>query len=458
VPHHPATRSSRLALWLAWLAIIAVVGGVALATWFDTSTHRDTDRMVASLQLRSALGLRELGMGGGLAGIEQTFSAGSLHERAAGVVLAGELRGAEAARGRIDGLEADITSEQAQGTDVADDLLAAQILRQLYAGDDIAAATAALPDSAKERLQEQYGWTAELALHPESGGDAAARARLMADAKRTAIANLVVVVLGAGGVLLGAALFILFVVRVRFGSVGAGYEPEDGPAGSFIETFAVWLLVFTGLTTLSEYVTGDRGGVARILGVFVAQVISLGALWMPRRRGVAWPAIKQRLGLHLGKGFWREAGVGVVSYVGMLPLIAIGAVLAVLLQKAGAPTAGHPIVGLLGEGPVMVATVIVTGAVAAPIVEEILFRGALYHHLRSMTRRRSVILSVLISATFSGVIFAAIHPQGVAGLPALAAIGFGLALIREWRGSLVAPIVAHACLNSVTFAIALVAL
>ncbi len=440
-------------MWLAWVAVLCAVGGLAAATYLSDGSHGETDRMVAEIQLRSALGMRELGVAGGLAQMEHTFAKGSLHERAAGVVLAADLHGAQDARKRIEGLEASITTEQASGADVSDHLLAAQVLERLYEGEDIATAAAALPDSAKERLHEQYGWTAQLALHPESEGDEAARSELMADARRTAIVNIAVVVLGAGGVLLGAALFILFVVRVRFGSVDAGYLAEDGPAGSFVETFAVWLIAFLGLTMLGEYATRNQGGIVLLLAVFAAQVISLGALWIPRRHGIAWPAIRKRMGLHVGKGFWREAGIGVVSYVGMLPLIALGAVLAFLLQQAGAPTAGHPVVGMFTESPSMAVTVILVGVVAAPILEEIVFRGALYHHLRSITRRRAVILSVLLSATFSGVLFAGIHPQGVAGLPALTAIGFGLALIREWRGSLVAPIVAHACVNSVTFAI-----
>ena len=44
-------------------------------------------------------------------------------------------------------------------------------------------------------------------------------------------------------------------------------------------------------------------------------------------------------------------------------------------------------------------------------------------------------------------IFAAIHPQGWAAIPVLGCIGFNLAMIRQWRGSLIAPIAAHALNN-----------
>ena len=46
-------------------------------------------------------------------------------------------------------------------------------------------------------------------------------------------------------------------------------------------------------------------------------------------------------------------------------------------------------------------------------------------------------------------VFAAIHPQGLVAIPALAAIAVGLGLMREWRGSLIAPMVMHACSNGI---------
>ena len=50
----------------------------------------------------------------------------------------------------------------------------------------------------------------------------------------------------------------------------------------------------------------------------------------------------------------------------------------------------------------------------------------------------------------SAALFAAIHPQGIVGFAPLFAIGATLAALREWRGSLIAPMVAHGCVNGVT--------
>jgi membrane protease YdiL (CAAX protease family) len=46
-------------------------------------------------------------------------------------------------------------------------------------------------------------------------------------------------------------------------------------------------------------------------------------------------------------------------------------------------------------------------------------------------------------------IFAALHPQGFLAIPALASIGMGFSLLREWRDSLIAPMVAHAINNGI---------
>ena len=77
-----------------------------------------------------------------------------------------------------------------------------------------------------------------------------------------------------------------------------------------------------------------------------------------------------------------------------------------------------------------------------------MFRGLLFHHLR---RRWSWALSaVLVSA-----IFALLHPQGWVAVPALGAIAMVLAALREWRGSLIAPMAAHAFSNFLVLTLAL---
>ena len=76
----------------------------------------------------------------------------------------------------------------------------------------------------------------------------------------------------------------------------------------------------------------------------------------------------------------------------------------------------------------------------APVVEEIVFRGFFY----SFSRRW---MAWPVASAVVGVIFAAIHPQWVWFIPGLAAVGFVFGLIREWRGSIIGPMAAHALHN-----------
>jgi membrane protease YdiL (CAAX protease family) len=77
-----------------------------------------------------------------------------------------------------------------------------------------------------------------------------------------------------------------------------------------------------------------------------------------------------------------------------------------------------------------------------------MFRGILFHHLRTRW-------SWPASAGLVALIFAAIHPQGWAAIPILGAIAIVLAALREWRGSIIAPVAAHAFNNFIVITIAL---
>jgi membrane protease YdiL (CAAX protease family) len=74
-----------------------------------------------------------------------------------------------------------------------------------------------------------------------------------------------------------------------------------------------------------------------------------------------------------------------------------------------------------------------------PIMEETLGRGMLYRHLRDHLRWPA---AVAISAA----LFAIMH-LSLAAFPAHFISGVTFALLREWRGSLLAPVAAHAAIN-----------
>jgi membrane protease YdiL (CAAX protease family) len=74
----------------------------------------------------------------------------------------------------------------------------------------------------------------------------------------------------------------------------------------------------------------------------------------------------------------------------------------------------------------------------------------LYRHLRELFGRWGWLVSLILSLLTSSFLFAVIHPQGALGVPLLTAVAIVLALLREWRASLIAPIVTHMIVNGVT--------
>jgi uncharacterized protein len=102
---------------------------------------------------------------------------------------------------------------------------------------------------------------------------------------------------------------------------------------------------------------------------------------------------------------------------------------------------GHGAFGTIAAGLLIV--------VAAPIAEEIFFRGFIFGGLR----RR---LAFPGAAVLSGLIFGVFHFTGadsIGVVPQLALLGFALAWLYEETGSIYPPIAVHAVNNALAFAI-----
>jgi membrane protease YdiL (CAAX protease family) len=187
---------------------------------------------------------------------------------------------------------------------------------------------------------------------------------------------------------------------------------------------------------------------------------SLVVLAWPVLRGVPWRRTCREIGWQAGDGPIVEGLYGLGCYVATLPLLGVGLVLTlVLLQlrhRFGAPldpfgpsdAPTHPIVESVVHGgwPVRLLVLLLASGVA-PLVEETMFRGVLYRHLRDVSARWARWASVLGSALVASFLFAAIHPQGLVAVPALMALALGFTLAREWRGTLVPAMVAHGVNN-----------
>lgn len=92
-----------------------------------------------------------------------------------------------------------------------------------------------------------------------------------------------------------------------------------------------------------------------------------------------------------------------------------------------------------GAVPIQVLLIVV----AAPISEEVCFRGMLFGGLRERFPR-------LVAALITGIIFGGLHATtGISAVPILAAFGFILALLYEKTGSIMPGILLHMLNNSI---------
>ncbi len=145
--------------------------------------------------------------------------------------------------------------------------------------------------------------------------------------------------------------------------------------------------------------------------------------------------------------------------------LAIGTVLLItppLLLLSGALNAivpyEHPILDLLSRfrDPATLAAVWLSAVVAAPIGEEIFFRGVLQGWFESLTSRKGgAWRRSAVPVVASAFAFAAAHVgQGLGWIPL---VGFGIAVgvLRSARGSLLPCIVVHAIFNAISVAIIL---
>ncbi len=316
----------------------------------------------------------------------------------------------------------------------------------------------ALTEDARDRLVEHHGWIGRLLATHDVPRSEPRRAEVLAGARNAFLA----IVAASGAALLallaGLALLVTGMVLLGSGKIRRGYRPDPHQPprlnAAYTEVLAIFLAGFVVIKLAGELVARAPDAVQALFAIvaFAGQWLLLGAALWPLARGESFGGLRRALGWHAGRGVLREVGAGVVGYVAGLPIVAVGFLITILLILLFDFQPSHPIQqGARDAGPLDVLILFSVAALWAPIVEETIFRGAIYHALRRWT-------GAVLSALGVGFVFAAIHPQGISTIPALMALAFVFAMMREWRGSLIAPMVAHALHNAALVTLNLVLL
>jgi len=403
-----------------------------------------------------------------------SLNLGSVGQRQRFLAIAAELGGPDAAREHLEQLDADIETMRSRDVDPSFELTPGQqsaqdALRALYrpTGDEddlLADNVARLDDVQRATLTDELGWFGELALHPRSIDDEAARDRVLAPAEHVARVLLIAAFVILFASIFGFLLLITVIVLLATGRMRSHLRPGRVANGIHAETFALWIVMFFGLPIVVGGIAHSAGASTSVqlwvgLGTFFASLLAL--VW-PRVRGARASDVLHDIGLTLRPGAVIDPVIAVLAYLAGIPIVLFGLVLTfglMLVQTAisadsdamifqSTARAAHPAVlafaGGIRSAPIEVRLLVV---VAAPIVEEITFRGVLYRHLREVSRGTGIVLSVVLSTAISSFIFAIIHPQGWVAVPVLGALAFAFCMAREWRDGLIAPICMHALSN-----------
>lgn len=318
-----------------------------------------------------------------------------------------------------------------------------------------------LPAADADRLLKRHGWFGSLLTTSGLPDTDPARAPLVRNGPALIIL-LVVALLGGGLVIVGGCVaFVFAVAHVIKKGMPRRFVPP-APGGSvYLETAALFFASFLVLKFVTDAV-GSSANISPSRAVqfaLAAQWLILPVIFWPIVRGVPARAHFRMIGLHTGQGVFREIVAGLFGYLAGIPIMILAVLVSAILiigkgllggnaHGGGAPASPpeNPIIGIVTQGGVTVVMLYALATVWAPIVEESVFRGALLRHLRAR-------MPLVVAAIVSAVAFALAHGYEWMALGPVFAIGFNFAIIREWRGSLIAPIVAHALHNGTVLAI-----
>gem|GEM_PF-1356119 len=315
-----------------------------------------------------------------------------------------------------------------------------------------------LDQDQQQQLKDRLGFSGEILLSPP-GSDTPERAKLASHSRTAAVAAVVFLVMAILFFLFGIVALLFILTYVLTGSSPSQFVATNNAHNAYVETFALWLIAFFGVQMLVGYLELLKTNEQRLIANPIFFFGSLLVLLWPILRGVPASQMFADIGW-TPKKFFRNTLLSVPAYAAWLPAVLVGFfIVFVLMQWAPMPTAvgefavpampGHPIQEMLSSGGVLTwVTIVIAACIAAPVVEETMFRGVLYRHLRGLSMKHGKALSIIVSAALNGFIFASLHPQGILVVPLLTTLAIGFSFVREWRDSLWTSILMHAFNNS----------
>jgi len=441
-------ESARYAWWLLIVLFTLIIVGNVAQFWllFHQSEGRGlasgNQRLGAEFQIRYALAVERLGMGGSATKMAQEVALTGLEEAYApyeAAVYRAIVAHAFQHRDAADTLRAlpDLPSET-----LTPDMRRWQAVRlrdaltQPLQADRVPAvleSVGALPSPLARTLLE-------MTLYARAGDTERANAIRQSLAQRAMQG-----VLTLGGVLLVggfmglAGVGVLLWYLISRPPLPARPAPDESP---FAYDPLLWALAIFLLVQLNGSALGQ---VLLDLGLIGANAIYLLAVLLPLMYLASLQGQADALGRieWFRKGFWRQLGASLMGYAAYVPFLAALLMITLLIAPALPAEQTNPVGERATQAQDALSWLVLfaQAVVLAPIIEEFVFRGVLFQVFWQRTGR------VWLSAFVSGYLFAVIHPQFLGGILPLTVLGAILALVYAHTRSLLPCIVIHAINN-----------
>lgn len=363
-----------LAAWGLIAAVVALI--VSRNAWAPRLKPAAATRPVDAAEIKSpqlkftaryAMALRELITPAQRADLLSRVDASARHkvDRLRAAIVIGEFEGPDAALARLQNLRSSEDGPQFT-TDIAD-------LQLLYRDG-----AESLRPSQARRLVDRHGFFAELALTRDSAPSDPRRKVILDDARRIFVVAMAASGLGLLFLAVGLALFILAIILFRNGTLRRAYHPAPA-AGPYAEAFALCLAALIALSLVGALLFPDRSLNANWLTLLLLPAIA----FYLRLRGGSWSDIFTALGWRRGRGVLREIAAGLLGHIAGLPIVVLAMLVTWLLINLTGNNPTHPIQDMPLDSGWDLLRLFLLASVLAPLVEETLFRGALFHHLRA---------------------------------------------------------------------------
>ncbi len=342
--------------------------------------------------------------------------------------------------------------DETKGVNEDDLLRDMAVARRVYEAGS--AKDAGITDFEARLLKERHGFIGDLTLSFNDPAKAAARRDFLSGGGFIIAFSLLFIAGFVGLVVAGIALLVVMLVA-KPGVMILARESPNAPTpvrgGSLpIEIATLFIACFLTMALLlgvARALAPDSPAVG-LAAITVPWAITALLLVYPIIRGVSWSDYRRTLGLTSGRGVLREAAWGVLGWVAAFPLLlcavfaslVLGAIVELLFGSRGEPNMRIPEV-LAHADVVSVLMLFALMTLWAPITEELVFRGGLF---RQLSPRMVPIVAMLLSS----VCFTIVHPYPVYLMLPVFTLGAMFAFLRHWRGSLIAPMVAHAMNNA----------